>query len=417
MLYQLYELQRAALAPVQVWAEATRTAFSHPWMPGGGTAFGRAAAASAEMVARVTGRYDKPAFGLTETTVRGRPVAVSEEVVARWPFCELRRFRREATGANLRDPRILIVAPMSGHHATLLRDTVAALLPAHDVLITDWVDARRVPIANGPFGLDDYIAYLVEMLRTLGPGTSVLAVCQPSVPALAATALLAADDDPCQPASLILMGGPIDARVNPTGPNLLAAAQSRAWFEQVAITQVPFYYPGAFRRVFPGFLQLSGFMSMNLDRHIGAHIGFFKHLIEGDGDSAEAHRRFYDEYLSVMDLPAEFYLDTVERVFQRFELAGGTFDWRGRRVDPAAIRQTALLTIEGERDDISAPGQTRAAHDLCVNIPPHRRLHHVQPDVGHFGIFNGRRWREQVMPLVRGFIRSRGGRRLWSRLG
>jgi poly(3-hydroxybutyrate) depolymerase len=403
LLYQLYDLQHAALTPVRMLAEATQTAFQHPFVPAAYTGFGRAVAAGAELLERTTRRFGKPAFGLKTTVVDGREVAVTEEAVAYRPFCTLVRFRRDTDRVH---PRLLVVAPLSGHHATLLRGTVEALLPDHDVYITDWVNARNVPLSQGPFGLDEYVDYVLGFLRLLGPGTHVMAVCQPAVPVLAATSLLAQADDPCRPATMVLMGGPIDTTAAPTKPTQLAESRPLAWFERSVIATVPAWYPGAFRRVYPGFIQLTGFMSMNLDRHVGAHMNLFRHLVRGDGESAEAHRTFYDEYLSVMDLPAEFYLDTVERVFQRHDFPNGNFHWRGLKVDPAAIRHTALMTVEGELDDISAVGQTSAAHAMCANIPDHMRAQHLQKGVGHYGIFNGRRWREEIMPRVRDFIRA-----------
>ncbi|MBI1207385.1 MAG: polyhydroxyalkanoate depolymerase [Azospirillum sp.] len=402
MLYQLYDFHRAALKPMRMWAEAAQTVFQNPYLPTSYTGFGRAVAAGAEMLERSTRRFGKPEFELTSTMIGGHKVDVTEQVVLSKPFCELRHFKR--TGDRY-DPKVLLVVPMSGHHATLLRGTVEALLPEHDVYVTDWVDARLVPVARGPFDLDDYIAYIMEFLQVLGPETHVVAVCQPAVPVLAAVSLLAQGGDACQPASMTLMGGPIDVTAAPTMPSRLAQQHPVEWFERTVISSVPPYYPGAFRKVFPGFIQLSGFMSMNLDRHIGAHIDLFRHLIQGDGESAEGHRRFYDEYLSVMDLPAEFYLQTVATVFHRHDLPRGTLRWRGAKVEPAAIRQTALMTVEGERDDISAPGQTVAAQRLCSGIPANRRDSFLARDVGHFGMFNGRRWREVIMPRVRAFIR------------
>ena len=404
MLYQLYDLQRAALRPMRLWAEAFQAVFRHPYLPTAYTGLGRSMAAAAEMFERTTRRFGKPDFDLTTAVVDGAPAAIGERVVAELPFCRLLHFSRAVPPR--RDPRVLLVAPLSGHHSTLLRGTVAAMLPEHDVFITDWLDASLVPLSKGAFDLDTYIEYLLSFIKLLGPDIHIVAVCQPAVPALAAVSLLAQDEDPSQPKSLTLIGGPIDVTVAPTVPSRLAQMHSLQWYERTVIATVPVWYPGGLRRVFPGFIQLSGFMSMNFDRHVGAHVQLFNHLVEGDGDSVAAHKRFYDEYLSVMDLPAEFYLQTVATVFQRHDLPRGRMTWRGHPVDPAAIRRTALLTIEGERDDISAPGQTRAAHGLCPNIPAHRRSHHLQRDVGHFGLFNGRRWREEVMPALRGFIRG-----------
>ncbi len=404
MLYQLYDMQRAALKPMRLWAETLQTVFRHPFMPTAYSGFGRSMAAAAELFERSTRRFGKPDFQLDETEIDGRRVAVGERVVAERPFCRLLHFSRAVPPR--RDPRVLLVAPMSGHHATLLRGTVEALLPEHDVFITDWTCASQVPLTAGAFDLDTHIAYLLEFLELLGPDIHVVAVCQPAVPALAAVSLLAQDDSRAQPKSLTLIGGPIDVTAAPTLPSRLAQMHSLDWYERTVITSVPVWYPGGLRRVFPGFIQLSGFMSMHLEHHIGAHLSLFNHLVEGDGDSVAAHKRFYDDYLSVMDLPAEFYLQTVATVFQRHDLPRGQMRWHGQAIEPAAIRRTALMTIEGERDDISAPGQTRAAHALCPNIPARRRRHHLQPGVGHFGLFNGRRWREDVMPELRAFIRS-----------
>jgi poly(3-hydroxybutyrate) depolymerase len=320
-------------------------------------------------------------------------------------FCQLKHFRRDV---RRDDPKLLIVAPLSGHFATLLRGTVEAMLPTNDVYITDWRDARSVPLDEGPFDLDDYIDYVIEFLHFLGPDTHVLAVCQPSVPVLAAVSLMSEAGDPCVPKTMTLMGGPIDTRINPTMPNELATTRSIEWFEHSVIHRVPVLYPGYMRRVYPGFLQLTGFMQMNLDRHVGAHIKLYQHLISGDGDSAAAHRDFYDEYRAVMDLPAEYYLQTVKTVFQDHALPCGTFEHRGRLIDPAAIQKTALFTVEGERDDISGVGQTKAAHDLCVNLPKSKQNHYEQKSVGHYGVFNGRRWREHIAPRVAKFIRKHG---------
>ncbi|HZH26562.1 MAG TPA: polyhydroxyalkanoate depolymerase [Azospirillaceae bacterium] len=406
MLYQLYDLQHAALAPMRFLAEATQATFQHPLVPAAYTQAGRAIAAGAELLERVTRRFGKPEFGLPTTVIDGREVAVTERDVLVKPFCTLKRFER-ATDRG--DPKLLVVAPLSGHYATLLRGTVEALLPAHDVYITDWVNARNVPLSEGPFGLDDYIAYVIEFLRHLGPNTHVLAVCQPAVPVLAAVSLLAQADDPCQPATMTLMGGPIDTTAAPTQPTRLAEARPLSWFERTVVATVPPWYPGAFRKVYPGFIQLTGFMSMNLDRHVDAHVNLFRHLVRGDGEGADAHRKFYDEYLSVMDLPADYYLQTVQRVFQEHHLPKGCFTWRGIKVEPQAIRKTGLMTVEGELDDISAVGQTSAAHRLCSGIPADRRVQHLQKGVGHYGIFNGRKWREEIMPRVRDFIRANDG--------
>jgi len=401
-LYHLYDFQHAALAPLRLTAETLQQVFSHPLVPFSYTGFGRALAAGAELVERSTRRYRKPAFGLDRVRIGDTDVAVSESALLRRPFCDLIHFRRDI---DRQDPRVLLVAPMSGHYATLLRDTVAGLLPDHDVYITDWIGAADVPLSGGEFDLDTYVQYLIDFLTHLGPRTHVVAVCQPSVPVLAATAILGADRHPCAPASMTLMGGPIDTRVNPTRVNRHAREHSLDWFERTCISRVPATYPGFMRQVYPGFLQLTGFMAMNADRHLGSAMKHFHHLVRGDGESANAHRRFYDEYLAVMDLPAEFFLQTIKVAFHDHDLPRGTMRWRGTPVATHAIEKTALLTVEGELDDISAVGQTVAAHDLCPAIPADRRQHHLQKGVGHFGIFNGRRWRAEILPTVREFIR------------
>src|SRR5882757_9957902 len=402
LLYQAYELQRHLSQPVRLWATALEQVYSSPYNPLSGTWFGKSIAASAEIVARLTQNYGKPAFGLKTTQIGNETVAVNEEILLRKPFCQLLRFHRDTTR---KDPKVLVVAPMSGHFATLLRGTVEALLPEHDVHITDWADAREVPLSDGNFDLDDYVDYVIEFCRYLGPDVHVIAVCQPSVPVLAAASLMAQAKDPRQPRSLVLMGGPIDTRVSPTVPNDLAMRNSMMWFRQNVISTVPFGHPGAMRRVYPGFLQLTSFISMNFDRHVNSHMRQFEHLVRGDDDPAEGHRRFYDEYLAVMDLTAEFYLQTIQVVFKEHQLPRGVWVSRGRKIDPSAI-ETALMTVEGELDDISGLGQTKAAHTLTPNIPGARRTHWEQPRVGHYGIFNGGKWREQIMPRVRAFIRE-----------
>ncbi|HEU4985763.1 MAG TPA: polyhydroxyalkanoate depolymerase [Rhizobiaceae bacterium] len=408
MYYQLYEFNHAALQPFRAYADALRLFYSNPLNPFSETAFGRTMAAGAELFERTTRRYGKPQFGLTKTNVDFQTVAVSEKIVWSRPFCKLIHFKRDLPAGRRPDPKLLIVAPMSGHYATLLRGTVEAMLPYAEVHITDWADARMVPLSEGHFDLDDYIDYVIDMLHALGPGAHVMAVCQPSVPVLAATAIMEMRGDPFAPATMTLMGGPIDTRRNPTAVNMLAEEKGTDWFRNNVIMQVPWPNPGFMRDVYPGFLQLSGFMSMNLDRHLIAHKDFFMHLVKHDGDSAEKHRDFYDEYLAVMDLTAEFYLQTVDTVFVRHALPKGEMTHRGVPVDPAAIRNTALLTVEGENDDISGVGQTRAAHDLCVNIPQERRSHYLQPAVGHYGVFNGSRFRAEIVPRITDFITSHG---------
>lgn len=403
MLYHFHDWQRAALAPLRMAAEATQATFQNPFFPASYTRFGRAVAAGAELFERTTRRFTKPTFGLTHTKIGGERVEVEEEIVIDKPFCHLRHFKRK-NSAN--DPRVLIVAPMSGHHATLLRGTIEAMLPDHDVYITDWIDARLVLMSAGQFDLEDYITYVMDFIRHLGPDVHLLAVCQPAPPVLCAVALLADMDDPAQPKSMTLMGGPIDCRVAKTAVTELATTRPLEWFRNTVVHALPFYYPGAHRLVYPGFLQLQGFISMNVERHVGEHHKLFQNLVKGDDDSVSAHRKFYDEYLSVMDTPAEFYLQTVERVFQKHDLANGTFTWHGRLVKPQAIKKTALLTVEGELDDISAPGQTRAAIDLCSGLTDDMKKAHLQIGVGHYGIFNGRKWREYVLPVVRQFMRD-----------
>lgn len=409
MLYHLYELQHALMTPVRIQAELTRTVFQSPFNPLSYTQFGRTIGASAEMLERVTRRFGRPEFGLHETEIAGKIVAVEEEIIVRKPFCSLLHFKRDT---NRNDPKVLIAAPMSGHFATLLRGTVAALLPHHEVYITDWEDSRQVPQKAGKFNLDDYITYLREFLSLLGPDAHIIAVCQPAVPVLAAVSLMASEKDPNQPLSMILMGGPIDTRVSKTEVTELAETRPLRWFENSVIYNVPPYYPGANRSVYPGFLQLSGFMSMNLDSHVGSYLKFYHHLVIGDGESADVHRNFYNEYLSVMDIPAEFYLQTVKTVFQDHALPRGSMKWRDpysgvlHDVRPQDIEHTALLTIEGELDDISARGQTTAAHEICYSLPQRKQFHHFQLNTGHYGIFNGRRWREEIMPRIRHFIRT-----------
>jgi poly(3-hydroxybutyrate) depolymerase len=406
MFYQFYEFGHAAIAPVRATAEAMRVAYANPFNPLSYTAFGRSMAAGLEVFERATRRYAKPEFGLDETPIGNRPVSVHPKVVWSKPFCDLLHFERCLPAGHGYDPKILIVAPMSGHYATLLRGTVEALLPSADVYITDWKDARMVPLAQGAFDLDDYIDYTMEMIRFLGPDTHVVAVCQPSVPVLAAVAVMEEAGDPLAPASMTLMGGPIDTRINPTAVNKLAQEKPLAWFEENVIMGVPWPQPGAMRAVYPGFLQLSGFMSMNLDRHMIAQKDFFFHLVKNNGDSAEKHREFYDEYLAVMDLTAEFYLQTVDTVFIRHALPKGEMTHRGKRVDPSKIRRTALLTVEGENDDISGVGQTYAAQTLCSSLTADMRLHYVQPDVGHYGVFNGSRFRKEIAPRIIRFARE-----------
>jgi poly(3-hydroxybutyrate) depolymerase len=398
------------MGPFRAAADAARLYFQNPLNPLAHTPFGRSVAAAAELFERTTRRYGKPEFGINATTFHGVGVPVNERVVWERPFCRLLHFEKTSGSSGHDQPKLLIVAPMSGHYATLLRGTVATLLPDHDVYITDWVDARMVPLAEGRFDLDDYIDYVISMFHLLGPGAHVVAVCQPSVPVLAAVALMEARGDPHLPATMTLMGGPIDTRVNPTAVNTLANSHDLDWFQQNVIMKVPFPHPGFMREVYPGFLQISGFLSMNLEKHLDAHKDFFRHLVQGDGEPAEKHREFYDEYLAVMDLTAEFYLQTVETVFIRHALPQGEMMHRGEPVDPGAIRSVALFTVEGENDDISGVGQTEAAHRILTGVPAARKAHYLQPKVGHYGVFNGSRFRAEIAPRIADFIATHGRR-------
>ena len=405
MLYALHELSHTMLSPWATLAQTHRKYFSDPFSPLSYSPAAKSIAASSELFLRLTQRYEKPAFGITKTKVGGNEVAVTQEVALAKPFCKLLHFRRDTRRA---DPKVLLVAPLSGHHATLLRDTVRTLLPEHDVYVTDWVDAKLVPIADGPWGLDDYVDYIREFIRFLGPEMHVISVCQPTVPVLVAIALMAADDEPVKPRTMTLMGGPIDSRRSPTAVNNLATQKPYQWFEQNVIQRVPFKYPGFMRRVYPGFMQHMGFVAMNPERHAQAHWDYYNQLIRGNGEDAEFHRKFYDEYNAVLDMAAEYYLDTIQAVFQEHRLPKGTWEVRGQKVEPQRIRKTALLTIEGELDDISGNGQTEAAHGLCTGIPAAKRAHYMAPDVGHYGIFAGRRWREMIYPRIHEFIRRHG---------
>jgi len=403
MLYYAYEFQRQLAKPVRLWANALEQLYSSPYNPLAGTWFGKSMAASAEIVARLTQNYAKPEFGLKTTQVGNETVAVNEEILLRKPFCQLLHFHRDTMQ---RDPKVLVVAPMSGHFATLLRGTVEALLPDHDVHITDWADAREVTLSEGNFDLDDYVDYVIEFVRLLGPDVHVISVCQPTVPVLGAISLMATEKDPKLPRSMTMMGGPIDTRRNPTQVNALAKRKSFEWFENNVVFKVPSTYPGYLRRVYPGFLQHAGFVAMNPDRHLNSHWDYYLDLVKDDLDDVEAHRRFYDEYNAVIDLPAEYYLDTIRIVFQEHRLPNGTWTVHGKPVRPGDIKNVALFTIEGELDDISGSGQTQAAHDLCTGIAKSNQKHLTAMGAGHYGIFSGRRWREQIYPQVRDFIRT-----------
>ncbi len=406
--YQIHEMAHLALAPARAMSDVARSWFKNPINPMTHTTVGRNMAASAELFERLTRRYGKPIFGLDTTMIAGAAVPVSERVVWQRPFCKLLRFERQWPGEAKVQPKLLVIAPLSGHYATLLRGTVEAFLPHYDVYITDWADGRMTPVVVGGFDLDDYIDYLIEICAMLNPGNDgipfhTIAVCQPAVPLIAAVARMESDGNPHVPASMTLMGGPIDTRRSPTKVNLLAQERGSAWFRNNCIQSVPYPYPGVGRDVYPGFFQLSGFMAMNFDRHVNAHVEMFSHLMEGDGDSAEKHRDFYDEYLAVMDLPAEYYLQTVDTVFVHHALPKGEMKHRGAPVDLKAIKRVALMTIEGENDDISGIGQTLAAHDLCPNIPAKLKVDYEQKNVGHYGVFNGSRFRNEIVPRIRAF--------------
>ena len=408
MLYQLYETQRALMAPFSEFASASAKLYNHPLSPFAQLPMSQRVSAGFDLLHRLAKEYEKPEFGITSATVDDIDVAVQEQVRLHKPFCRLLRFKRfsddvRALETMKTQPTVLVVAPLSGHHSTLLRDTVKSLLHDHKVFITDWTDARMVPVEAGPFHLDDYVAYVQEFIRHIGPEVHVISVCQPTVPVLAAVSLMASAGEPT-PRTLTMMGGPIDARRSPTSVNNLAMNKSHAWFESNVIYRVPPNFPGAGRRVYPGFLQHTGFVAMNPDRHMSSHYDYFLDLIRGDGDSAEAHRQFYDEYNAVLDMPAEYYLDTIKTVFQDFALVNGTWEVQGRTVRPQDITRSALLTVEGELDDISGAGQTRAAHDLCTGVPVEHQFHFDVPGAGHYGIFSGRRWREVVYPQVKDFI-------------
>ena len=408
MLYHLYETQRALMAPFAEFASAAAKLYNHPLSPFTHLPLSQRVSASFDLVHRLAKEYEKPEFDIRGVMVGGVEVAVQEQVPIRKPFCRLLRFKRFTDNAKALElmksqPTVLVVAPLSGHHSTLLRDTVRQLLQDHKVLITDWIDARTVPAEAGPFHLNDYVAYVQEFIRHLGPEINVISVCQPTVPVLAAVSLLATHGE-ATPRTLTMMGGPIDARKSPTSVNNLAMNKSFGWFENNVIYRVPPNYAGAGRQVYPGFLQHSGFVAMNPDRHLSSHYDYFLDLVRGDGDSADAHRQFYDEYNAVLDMPAEYYLDTIKTVFQDFALVNGTWEVDGTPVRPQDITASALMTIEGELDDISGAGQTRAAHELCTGVDADHKFHLDVQGAGHYGIFSGRRWREVVYPQVRDFI-------------
>ncbi len=405
MLYDAYEVQRSWLAGASAAAQMGASWLNNPSNPFGYIGMGPTVASALEVFAHASAPRGKPAFGFDSVLIDGKAVEVSEEIVLRKPFGQLKRFARAADRPD--DPKVLIVAPMSGHFATLLRGTAERMMPGHDVYITDWRDAKYVAVEDGSFDLDDYIDYVIEFLAAIGPGAHIIAVCQPSVPVYAAVALMSAQEHPALPATLTMMGGPVDTREAPTAVNLLATKRPFSWFEQNAIATVPGIYPGAGRKVYPGFLQLTGFMTMNLGSHLISHWEMFRHLVAGDGeDSVDATKAFYDEYRAVADMTAEFYLQTIDVVFQHHSLPKGEMTHRGTPVNPGAITRVALLAIEGERDDISGIGQTKAALSLATNLPDAAKRYYMAEGVGHYGIFNGRRWRETIAPVVEGFIQA-----------
>jgi polyhydroxyalkanoate depolymerase len=399
MLYQAYQASTDMMLPVRALAGFALSA--HRALPHMNGPAVRNLTAAYELISRARLTHTRPDYGIRSVLAGNREVEVTEEAVYATPFGTLLRFKKDI---DTEQPRVLLVAPLSGHFATLLRGTVRTMLPEHDVYITDWHNARDIPASAGRFGFDDYVTHLIDFLNVIGPGAHVIAVCQPCVAALVAAAVMAQGDHPAQPRSMTLMAGPIDTRVNPTKVNELAKSKPMSWFEKNLIARVPFRYDGAFRRVYPGFVQLAAFMSMNLDRHTKAHRELYDNLAKGDLEKAKVTKDFYDEYFAVLDLTAEFYLETVRLVFQEHKLPLGELDYDGQCVDPKAIRRTMLLTVEGERDDICAVGQTLAAHDLCTGLRPYRKRHHMQPGVGHYGVFSGKKWESQIYPLVRNLI-------------
>jgi polyhydroxyalkanoate depolymerase len=401
MLYAAYQTQSDMMAPIGGWAAWARAAGGPPLLGENSTL--RNLTAACELISRAGLTHTRPPFGITSVNVGNREVKVREEAAARTPFGTLLHFKKDIAAAQ---PRVLLVAPLSGHFATLLRATVRTMLPEHDVFITDWHNARDVPLIAGRFGVDEYVDHLIKFLEVMGKGSHVLAVCQPCVAVLSAVAVMAQTDNPAQPRSMTLMAGPIDTRVNPTKVNELANKRDIAWFERMLTASVPIRYPGAFRRVYPGFVQLAAFMSMNIERHVKAHKELYENLANGESEKAASTKAFYDEYFAVLDLTAEFYLETVRIIFQEYALPLGKLKWHGATIEPGAIRRTMLLTVEGERDDICAVGQTVAAHDLCKKLRPYLKRHHMQAGVGHYGVFSGKRWENQVYPIVKNVILS-----------
>jgi poly(3-hydroxybutyrate) depolymerase len=409
MLYHFHELNRQFLNPLIQWAEASSKLFSNPVSPLAHTPFAQRIAAGYELLYRLGKDYEKPAFDIASVMVDGKSIGIVEEITLRKAFCRLIHFKKDLIAkdnAALKQPTVLLVAPLSGHHSTLLRDTVRSLLQEHDVYITDWTDARMVPLAEGAFHLHDYIYYIQDFIHALGERVHVISVCQPTVPVLAAISLMASAKDPHMPKSMTMMGGPIDPRKSPTEVNNLATQKPYSWFENKVIYTVPANYPGSGRRVYPGFLQHAGFVAMNPQRHAQSHWDFYMHLRGGDNASTEEHRKFYNEYNAVLDMPAEYYLETIKTVFQEFRLPAGTWEVQNKLVKPADITNVALFTIEGELDDISGSGQTEAAQGLCSSIPKEMKQHFTAPQCGHYGIFAGKRWRETIYPRIATFIKA-----------
>ena len=401
MIYAAYQAQQDFLAPWRAWSDFANLTLRDTWIGPAGNHFLRSMAAGAEIFSRARAIHERPDYAIDSALIDGREVPVKEEIALAAPFGDLLHFRKET---NLYQPKVMIVAPMAGHFPTLLRQTAQTMLADHDVYITDWKSAREVPRAAGRFGMDEYIAQTIKFIERMGPGAHVVAVCQPCAALLAAVSVMAEDNNPAVPSSMTLMAGPIDTRINPTKVNEFATAHPISWFEENVIDIVPPRYLGVGRRVYPGFMQLTAFMSMNMPRHMRAHFDLYGDIVRGEETRAQAKREFYDEYLAVADLPAEFFLETVERVFQTHLLPKGLLEFRGRRINPSAISKTSLLTVEGERDDICSLGQTMAAHDLCSGIKPFRKKHYVQAGVGHYGVFSGTRWQSQIYPILRNMI-------------
>jgi poly(3-hydroxybutyrate) depolymerase len=401
MIYQAYQAQADMMQPLREIAKGALSVLGQRWLGITESTPARNLAAAYELIAFAGLSHHRPAFGIETVTVGNREAAVSEEVAFKTPFGTLLHFKKDLDTVQ---PRVLVVAPMSGHFATLLRETVRTMLPDHDLYITDWHNARDISLRDGSFGVGEFVDHLIKFLEVMGPGSHLVAICQPTVAALAAVSLMAEDGNPAQPLSMTLMAGPIDTRVNPTKVNDFATGKPIEWFERNVIGTVPARFAGGVRQVYPGFVQLAAFMSMNIERHVKSFRTLFQHIVDGETEKADAIRKFYDEYFAVMDLPGEFYLETISAVFQEFLLPQGKLEVNGRRVNPAAIRRTALLTVEGERDDICSVGQTVVAQDLCTSIRPYRKMHHVQTGVGHYGVFSGRRWSTQIYPMVRDII-------------